>query len=192
MSNHLSNLMNRLQQGDHAAAAELVADFEPEVRRYIRVRICSPQIRRLVESADISQSVFAKFFVDIQGKGEFPETPQQLRGLLITMARNRLYDHVRRHKAAKRDIRRVEASVAVLESVYEEVPTPIDALAAKETLEAIRAEMSDEELALVNARLGGQAWSEIATALGVSPDAARKRFARTIESVAQRVGDVAQ
>lgn len=188
MINPLSDLMNRLRQGDHAAAAELLAAFEPEVRRFVRVRISSPQIRRLVETVDVSQSVFAKFFVDIQREGVCPETPQQLRRLLLTMARNKICDHVRRHKAAKRDMRRVEASDVAIDSACYQEPTPFETLATEETLDAVRAEMSEDELALVNARLGGQAWSEIATELGVSTDAARKRFTRIIESVAQRVG----
>ena len=187
MSNQLAELMNRLQKGDHTAAAELVAAYEPELRRYVRFRMSSPQMRRLVESADISQSVFAKFFVDIQSKAGRPESPQQLRRLLITMTRNKINDHVRYHKAAKRDMRRVQAGVAAIESAYDKAQTPDEALVTKETLEAVRDEMTDEELALVNARLDGQAWSEVANELGVSPEAARKRFARIIESVAQRV-----
>ncbi len=190
MSNQLAELMNRLQKGDHTAAAELVAAYEPELRRYVRVRMSSPQMRRLVESADISQSVFAKFFVDIQSEGGRPESPQQLRRLLITMTRNKINDHVRHHKAVKRDMRRVETGADAMESASDKAPTPDEALVTKETLEAVRAEMTDEELALVNARLDGQAWSEIAAELGVSPEAARKRFARIIESVAERVKDV--
>lgn len=192
MSNQLSELMIRLRNGDHAAAAELVAAYEPEIRRFVRVRMCSPQMRRLVESADVSQSVFAKFFVDIQGEAGYPETPQQLRRLLITMARNKIYDHVRRQQAAKRDVRRVETDMAAIESAHDTAPGPCEAMATAETLAAVRAEFSDEELALVNARLAGQGWFEIAAALDVSPDAARKRFARTIETVAQRVKDQAE
>lgn len=187
MSNRLAEMMNRLQAGDHAAAAELVADYEPELRRFVRFRMNSPQMRRLVESADISQSVFAKFFVDIQGRTDCPESPQQLRRLLITMTRNKINDHVRHHKAAKRDMRRLQAGVDAIESAYDKAPTPEDALVTQETLEAVRAELTAEEFALVNARMHGQAWSEIAIDLGVSAEAARKRFARIIESVAQRI-----
>jgi RNA polymerase sigma factor (sigma-70 family) len=187
MSNQLAELMNRLQKGDHTAAAELVAAYEPELRRYVRFRMSSPQMRRLVESADISQSVFAKFFVDIQSRAGCPESPQQLRRLLITMTRNKINDHVRHHQAAKRDMRRVQTGVDAIESAYDKAPMPDEALVTKETLEAVRDEMTAEELALVNARLDGQAWSEVANELRVSPEAARKRFARIIESVAQRV-----
>lgn len=190
MSNRLAEMMNRLQAGDHAAAAELVAAYEPELRRFVRFRMNSPQMRRLVESADISQSVFAKFFVDIKSRAGCPESPQQLRRLLITMTRNKINDHVRHHKAAKRDMRRVQAGMDAIESAYDKAPTPEDALVTQETLEAVRAELTAEEFALVNARMHGQAWSEIAIDLGVSAEAARKRFARIIESVAQRVETV--
>ncbi|MCA9174987.1 MAG: sigma-70 family RNA polymerase sigma factor [Planctomycetales bacterium] len=192
MRNLQPQLINRLQNGDPAAAAELVAAFEPEIRRYIRVRMCSPQMRRLVESVDISQSVFAKFFVDVQREGNCPETPEQLRRLLITMARNKICDHVRRNKAAKRDIRRVDTGNAALETASYEDPTPSEYLGTREILDAVRAELSDDELALVNARLSGQGWSEIAAELGISPDAARKRHRRIIESMAQHFEGLAR
>ena len=189
MSSQQSELMRRLQEGDPEAAAELVAEYEPEIRRYIRVRMSSPQMRRFVESVDIAQSVFAKFFVDMQGAGKQPETPQQLRKLLITMARNRICDQVRHHKAAKRDIERNEGNDAAIESLEDAEPSPGEALVTKETLEAVRSHMSGEELNLVNARLEGQSWAEIASERGITPEAARKRFTRIIESVAQRVED---
>ena len=189
MSNQLSEQVNRLLKGDQSAAAELVAAFEPEIRRYIRIRMCSPQIRRLVESGDISQSVFARFFVEIQGGANCPESPEQLRRLLMTMARNKIYDHVRRLKAAKRDIRRVETDMAAIKSACCDDPLPDETMVTEEILDAVRAEMNFDELALVNARLEGHGWPEIATRLGVSPDAARKRYTRIIESVAQRVED---
>jgi RNA polymerase sigma factor (sigma-70 family) len=188
MNDELSELLSRLREGDSAAAARLVAAYEPEVRRFIRIRMTSPQMRRLVESVDISQSVFAKFFVDIHRGTVCPESTQQLRTLLLTMARNKTYDYVRRHNAAKRDVRRVDATATALEQAYYEDETSSDTLAAEEMLAAVRAEMTGEELELVDARLAGRSWSEIATAFGGSPESARKRVTRIIESTAKRVG----
>lgn len=188
MNDDLSELIERLQQGDSSAASDLVSMYEPEVRRFIRVRMSSPQMRRLVESVDISQSVFAKFFVDIQREAVCPESPQQLRTLLLTMARHKICDYVRRHNAAKRDVRRVDASETAIDQAYYEDQTPGDAVAAEELLAAVRSEMTAEELELVDARLSGHSWNDIATRFGGTPDASRKRVARIIEAAAKRVG----
>ena len=188
LNEELSSLIDRLRQGDALAAEELVAAYEPEIRRFIRIRLSSPRMRRLMESVDISQSVFAKFFVDIRREAVCPQSPEQLRTLLLTMARHKICDYVRRHNAAKRDVRRVDASEAAIDQVYCEDDTPSDAVAAKEMLEAVRSEMTVEELSLVDARLGGRSWADLATEFGGSPDAVRKRVTRIIESAAKRVG----
>ncbi len=188
MNDDLSTLIERLRQGDALAAEELVAAYEPEIRRFIRIRLSSPRMRRLVESVDISQSVFAKFFVDIQRATVCPQSPQQLRTLLLTMARHKICDFVRRHNAAKRDVRRVDASETAIDQAYYEDQTPSETMAAEEMLEAVRREMTAEERTLVDARLGGRPWSDLAAEFGGTPDAVRKRVARIIESAAHRVG----
>ncbi|MSQ97385.1 MAG: hypothetical protein EXR98_22920 [Gemmataceae bacterium] len=54
--------IEKIRQGDPQAAAWLVQHFEPELRRFIRVRLTDPFLRRLVDSSDICQSVLAIFF----------------------------------------------------------------------------------------------------------------------------------
>ncbi len=45
MNDDLSTLMDRLRKGDALAAEELVAAYEPEIRRFIRIRLSSPRMR---------------------------------------------------------------------------------------------------------------------------------------------------
>lgn len=188
MNEDLSTLIARLRQSDPTAAEELVAAFEPEIRRFIRFRLGTPQMRRLVESVDVSQSVFAKFFVDLQRDAVCPETPEQLRMLLLTMARNKICDYARRHKAAKRDLRRIDAGDTALDRAFYEEPTASDTVSADEILEAVRSQISENDLALIDARLSGRKWNDLVEEFGGSADALRKRVTRVIDAAAKRLG----
>jgi DNA-directed RNA polymerase specialized sigma24 family protein len=89
-------LIRRVRAGDGEAAAELIARYEPEVRRFIRLKLLDPRLQRAVDSADIWQSVLANFFVRVAG-GQFDlREPDQLLRLLATMAKNKIIDHGRK------------------------------------------------------------------------------------------------
>ena len=95
-------LLGRVRLGDETASAELVRLYEPEVRRFVRYRLNTPRLRRLLDSVDICQSVFANFFVRLT-EGQFDlESPRHLQQLLMTMAGNKLLDHARRQGTARR------------------------------------------------------------------------------------------
>lgn len=59
----VSSLISQVRDGNARAAEELVRRFEhelqPEIRQYLR----KGRIRRVVDSQDIYQSVFASFFI---------------------------------------------------------------------------------------------------------------------------------
>ena len=57
------DLIRRVRAGDEDAAKEIVRIYEPAIRREARVRLVDPRLRRLFDSMDICQSVFASFFV---------------------------------------------------------------------------------------------------------------------------------
>lgn len=183
------DLMSRVRAGDQDAATELVRQYEPEVRRFIRFRLSSPSIRRFVDSLDISQSVMAKFFVQMSEGNLELNNPAQLRSLLLAIARNNLYDQVRRQHAGRRDGRRLEADgERKLDIVPDAHPTPSNALQVKELVGLLQEGLSDEERLLVDQRLGGKPWLELADDLGSSPDALRKRMARALDRVSKKLG----
>ena len=182
-------LLQRARQGDPDAIAELVRLYEPEVRRFVRFRMTNPSMRRFLDSLDISQSVFGRFLVDIQNGAFNVTSPEQLRNLLLTMARNKLYDNARYHKAAKRDGRRMEAIDSDgLEQISDPAETPSVQLAADELVTAVRLALAPDELYLIDERLNGRDWNDLAAELQVAPDAARKRMTRAIDRVAQQLG----
>lgn len=182
-------LLQRTRQGDQDAVTELVRLYEPEVRRFVRFRMTNPTMRRFLDSLDISQSVFGRFLVDIQNGAFEVTSPAQLRNLLLTMARNKLYDNARYQQAAKRDRRRTEAASSEgLEQISDPGKTPSAQLAADELVAAVRAELAPDELYLIDERLNGRDWNDLAAELQVAPDAARKRMTRAIDRVAQQLG----
>src|SRR6516162_9738037 len=94
-TNPFQELIGRVRAGDEAAAAELVRLYEPAIRRAARIRLADSHLRRLFDSMDISQSVFASFFLRAAlGQYEL-EDPSQLLRLLVTMSRKKLTDHLR-------------------------------------------------------------------------------------------------
>lgn len=184
-----ADLLQRVRAGDQDAAAELVHQYEPEVRRFIRFRLSSPSIRRFVDSLDISQSVMAKFFVQISDGNLELNNPAQLRSLLLAIARNNLYDQARRQHAGRRDGRRIDADGdQKLQRVADEDLTPSRAMQAKELVGLLRDGLSDEERFLVDERLSGKPWMELAVDLGSSPEALRKRMSRALDRVSRQLG----
>ena len=104
--NTFADFVARIRAGDEQAAAELVRQFEPLIRREIRMQLDDHRLSRLFDSMDICQSVLASFFLRTAA-GEYDlERPEQLVGLLVTMARNKLASAARRENRECRDHRR--------------------------------------------------------------------------------------
>jgi DNA-directed RNA polymerase specialized sigma24 family protein len=175
------DLVGRLRAGDGQAAADLVRLYEDDVRRVIRLRLRGTQLRRLVDSVDIWQSIWPRFYLWASlGQADL-ETPEQLRQVLVTMALNNLRDKGRReqrHAGSLPD----GLDVAAPEDVAGRVA------AAQELLQEFRTRLSPEERRLADERAAGRAWADIARDLGGSPNALRMRLTRAFARVAAELG----
>ncbi len=179
-------LLGRVRHGDESACADLVRLYEPEVRRFVRYRLNAPRLRRLLDSADICQSVFAKFFVRLAG-GDFDlQSPRQLQRLLVTMAANKLLDHARRQGTARRG--GGTAAGGPPDTLADPALPPDRTAEARDVAEVVRSRLSDDELVVLDRWMQGQDWPEIAGAAGASPDAVRKRLTRALDRVARDLG----
>lgn len=179
-----AELIANVRKRDEEAAAQLVRQYEPEVRRLIRVRLTDPNLRRLIDSADICQSVLAAFFVRVAvGQFDLAE-PADLVRLLAEMARNKLIDHAR--KPATRRSR--SGASSVFEAVPAEGDTPSAIAAHTELLAEALRRLTPEERALADQRAAGVGWPEIAAACGLTPEAARKKLSRAIDRVCEELG----
>jgi RNA polymerase sigma-70 factor (ECF subfamily) len=175
-------LLRRVRAGDQAAAAELVRQYEGEIRRAVRLRL-DPHLARALDSMDICQSVLGNFFVRAAA-GQFElEEPAQLLKLLVKMARNRLLDHAR--KPANRP---VAADSAVLTGAVGREETPSQVASYEELLQKVRETLTAEERDLAEQRALGRPWAEIAAARGDSPERLRKLLERALDRVTREVG----
>jgi RNA polymerase sigma-70 factor (ECF subfamily) len=183
------DLLERVRAGDAQAAANLVRQFEPELRRAVRVRLTDPRLRRVLDTVDICQSVLANFFIRVR-IGEFDlSQPEQLLHLLLTMAKNKVLDKARRQQAGKRDQRRVEANPEVaLDDVAGREPEPGRVVELKDLLAEVRRLLDNEERYLADQRALGREWPEIAAEMGAQPDALRKKLTRALDRVTARLG----
>jgi RNA polymerase sigma factor (sigma-70 family) len=180
-------LIRRVGVGDDQAAARLVRDFEPAVRRVLRARLrTDTRARQEFDSMDICQSVMAAFFVRAAA-GQFDlKEPDDLIKLLLTMTRNKLAEKMRRQHRQRRDSRRTVGGVEELALAGED-PSPSSVLAGKELLEEVRQRLSEDDRQLVELRNQGLSWEEIAGSLGGTAGARRNQLARALDRVASEL-----
>lgn len=183
------SLLARVRHGDPEAACLLLAEYEPEVRRIVRMRLTDPRLRRTVESMDVCQSVFGNFFVRVAA-GQFDlNKPEDLLRLLVRMAVNKVHDVARRQRGQGRDVSR---NVAAGDVALTQQPTaersPGSIVADGELLAEIRRRLTVEENRLIDARAEGRAWDELARTFGKSAEALRKQHRRALDRVLHELG----
>jgi RNA polymerase sigma-70 factor (ECF subfamily) len=182
-------LMRRVRAGDEDAAAELVRRYEPLVRREVRLQLEDRRLSRLFDSMDVCQSVLKSFFVRTAAGQYDLDTPQQLQGLLVTMARNKLASEVRRQQRQRRDNRRVaEGGDEQLNTVAAAQPSPSEVVSGRELLDRFRGALNQEERQLAELRGQGLTWDEVAVRLGGTAQARRMQLARAVERVTRELG----
>ena len=182
------DLLQRVRAGDEQAAAELLRRYEPVIRRTVRGRLRDSQLRRVLDSMDISQAVLTSFFVNVAlGRYEL-ERPEHLLQLLTSMAHHKLTDEGRKHQAGRRDQRRVSASPVEDQEICAPGSSPSQHVANQELLQEARRRLSPEERQLLELRDQGQAWEAIAVAVGGEAEALRKKLARAMARVAHELG----
>jgi RNA polymerase sigma-70 factor (ECF subfamily) len=183
-----SRLLHRVRAGDPDATAELFRRYEPEVRRAVHMRLTDPALRRILDSVDICQSVFAAFYVHAAaGTLEFDQSADLVR-LLVRMARNRVIDHHRRLYGPRRGQGLPHESDQALETVADAAPGPVETVANRELLQQVHARLSPRDRYLAEQRGGGRAWTDLARELGESPDALRIRLRRALGEVCKALG----
>jgi DNA-directed RNA polymerase specialized sigma24 family protein len=137
---------------------------------------------------DICQSVMMSFFMRAASGQYELETPGQLLKLLTTMARNKLLHQAQKHRAARRDYRRLHRDLSGEEDFIDSAPGPSEIAADQEMLLELRRRLTVEELHLADQRVLGHSWKEIAVEVGGEPNALRMRLARALDRVTQELG----
>lgn len=183
-------LLDRVQAGDPDAATELIRQCEPEIRLEVRVRlrVQDGRVRRQFDSMDITQSVLASFFAGVASGRFTPESPQQLLGLLVAMAKNKLLGRVQHLRRKRRDLRRTQPLDVATTNVAAADETPSQIIAGAELVGEFRRRLSDEERQLSERRILGRSWADIAGELGGTADGRRKQLERAFVRVTHDLG----
>ena len=182
-------LLRQVRDGDHAAAATFVHEFEPALQREVRLLLTDERLRRLLTTSDICQSAFALFFLRYRA-GQFDlESPEQLFGLLAALARNRLRVHRRRQQAGKRDQRLlVDEGEQALARVVDPRPGPGAVAEQRDLLERLLQGLPPDVRSLARQRALGRSWPEIAAQAEASPEALRKQLDRALDRAVHDLG----
>jgi RNA polymerase sigma-70 factor (ECF subfamily) len=179
-----SALLGQARSGDSDAATDLVRRYEPELRRYVRFRLTDSRLRRFVDSVDICQSILGRFFVGFfAGKYEL-RSPDELIALLFRMAKNEVCDQIRKQRAARRGGRAAQASALhSVEVLADSGMGPSERVANNELLEKMLQTLPSHERLLVQRRMAGFGWAELAAELQINAEVLRKRFTRALRGL---------
>jgi RNA polymerase sigma-70 factor (ECF subfamily) len=183
-----AEFLRRIRAGDESAAVELVRRYEPALRLEIRLRLRDPRLRRLLEPADLCQSVLKSFFLRA-ALGQFDlDSPEKLLALLRTMARNKVAQQARKHKALRRNVNRDVSLDAEAPFVPAADASPSRIAIGREMWEALRGQLTPEELRVADRRSQGREWAEIARELGGTAQSRRKQLARAVDRASRELG----
>lgn len=187
-SSEFRQFIVQVRQGDQRAAEELVARYEPIIRREIRLRMEDQRMARLFDSVDFSQSVFASFMFRAMA-GEYQlEDPRQLAALLLTMARNKMASKARWQFRQKREAHRDPHTVEALEVAPDSAATPSQIVSAQELVAKCRDALTHEEQQIIELRAQNLSWQQIGDRLGQSADAVRMQLKRATQRVCDQYG----
>jgi hypothetical protein len=183
-------LIQRIRARDQEATTAFVRQYEPLLRRKIRVwlRVYQPHLQRLFDSTDVCQSVLAGFFVRA-ALGQFElDNPARLWRLLVTMCQRKLLHHARDQEAQRRDARRLQEGDSSTEAAAPAHFDPSRLVAGQELLREVERRLEADAAQLAALREQGYSWAEIAGRLGGTADGRRMQLSRALDRVSLLLG----
>lgn len=183
-------LVRRVRTGDVAAGRELFRRHEARLTELAQRRVRGG-LRRKVGASDVVQETWLCAICDLdgfvdRGAGSF-------RAWLDRILDCRAADQVKRHVvAAKRSVRREQSGTSgAVGEAASPVATPSAAASDREEREvytrALAGMDADDRRVLELARVLGQDFGAVGAAMGRSPEAARKQYARAVVRLGARV-----
>jgi RNA polymerase sigma-70 factor (ECF subfamily) len=98
------SLLRHLQAGNQEAASEVYLRFAHRLRALVKSQ-CSSELAKRVETEDIVQSVFRRFFRRATEGGYQVPPGDELWGIFLVIALNKIRTEENFHRAGKRDMR---------------------------------------------------------------------------------------
>lgn len=189
------NLLQRWQNGDHSALEQLIQNNLDWVRDYVHHRL-GAKMRRVSETQDLVQEAM----IDVLAYGPRLQVTEekQFRALLATIVENNIRDHADWLNRARRTGEREEAdlspSVIDHRAQARSMTSPSQAADRSERADWVRAAlllMEPQDRQIIELReIEKLGFTEIGERMGLSANAARMRFARSLPKLADRVNEV--
>jgi RNA polymerase sigma-70 factor (ECF subfamily) len=162
------SLLKDLRQGNQDAATQLYQRYAQRLRTLAQAQ-CSAELGRCVEVEDIVQSVFGSFFRGAsQGFYDVPKG-DELWGLFLVIALNKIRAKGTYYRAAKRDTRRTLAGVE-LEHTLQQVAARDESAEGllRFTIDDVLGQLPATHQEVLRLRLEGYEVKEIAERIGRS------------------------
>ncbi|MGC4003155.1 MAG: sigma-70 family RNA polymerase sigma factor [Pirellulales bacterium] len=179
-------LMRCLCEGSEDAAWQLVDRYGGSVRRVVR-RTLSEQLRTKFDSMDFMQAVWVSLFRERERFSEF-ESPEQFVGYLKAIAKNKLaMENRKRFQTQKRDVRREVGNTddfPIEERLSAGSPRPSEVAQVRELWHVMLERESDQNRKIVELRLSGMTYDEIAASIGINERTARRVIDRLTDEYA--------
>jgi DNA-directed RNA polymerase specialized sigma24 family protein len=180
--------LHAIRNGDRTAVERFVAEYEPYIRRTIRIRLARSNLKQAADSIDLCQSVLGSFLIRLSA-GEYEiATEGALRKLLYAIANNKFLALQRHELATKRDRRSTLSIHSQREPVDERQAKPDRILSQIELMAEFQSKLTSDELLLYQLRKHGATWNEIASQQGEDAIVLRKRLSRAIRRVSNELG----
>lgn len=188
----LEQLLERLNNGDYAAAERIYEAYEAYLRLIVRRQI-SAALRAKFDSVDIVQSVWVDLLAGFREAGWRFSDPAQLRAFLVRTTRNRFIDRLRQHQ------RWLEKEQPLAEMEGPESPcspeaAPSEEAQAREMWARLLKLCPPDHRELLRLKQQGFSPAEIAARTGLHPGSVRRilsdlarRFARQTLAAEERV-----
>ena len=173
------SLLRRFRRGSQDAATQLYVRYVHRLRALVRAN-CSPQLTRRLEPEDIVQSVFRRFFRRVL-KGDYDAPPgEELWGLFLVIALNKIRAEEAFHRAGKRNMQLTVADgeaerLLAAHSGEDDAAYAVLQLTVAEALERF----SPQQRLMIELRIQGHRMAEIARQTG--------RSKRSVERALQEV-----
>jgi RNA polymerase sigma factor (sigma-70 family) len=183
----IAGFLARIQAGDEAAARELLARYEAEVRLVVR-RQLPRLLRSRFDSLDFMQSVWGSFFRRVRsgpGLTEF-EDSRHLVAFLARAAKNKVIDEYRRAASRKQDMHR-EVSLwgegGRARELADHHETPSQLAQAHEAFDRLRELLPEDRHKLLELKAQGLSSRDIGERLGIS----ERTVQRVLEDLRRKV-----
>jgi len=168
----VDELIERLNQGDVAAAERAFLAYEPYLRMAVRRRLSGP-LRTKIDSLDVVQSVWADVLAGFRESGWQFVDRSHLRAFLVKVVRNRLIDRRRQHhRALEKECALVETERSQLPQARD--PRPSEIAQANELWNAMLGECAPAHREILVFRRQGMRYGEIAARTGLHEGSIRR------------------